>query len=63
MPEDSEVDKVLGRASELRMSLGKPLTALIVLFALWTIRKRAGLLTAVASIAAVLVAGWIKIKT
>jgi len=33
MPEESEVDKVLGRVGELRMSLGKPLTALIILFA------------------------------
>jgi hypothetical protein len=63
MSEDSEVDKVLGRAGELRMSLGKPLTTLNILFALWTIRKRAGLLTAVASIGAVLVVGWIKINT
>ena len=63
MSEDSEVDKVLGRAGELRMSLGKPLTVLIILFALWTVRKRAGLLTAVMSVAALLVTGWIKINT
>jgi hypothetical protein len=63
MSEDSEVDKVLGRASELRLSLGKPSTALIILFALWTVRRRAVLLTVVASIGAVLVTGWIKINT
>jgi hypothetical protein len=63
MSDDSEVDKVLGRAGELRMSLGKPLTALIILFALWTVRKRAGLLTAFMSVAALLVTGWIKINT
>jgi hypothetical protein len=50
-------------AGELRLSLGKPLTALINLFALWTSRKRAGLLTAAISIGVVFVAGWIKIIT
>ncbi len=63
MSEESEEDKGLGRASDLRKSLGKPLTALIILFALWTLRKNAGLLAVVTSIGAMLVAGWIKINT
>jgi hypothetical protein len=63
MPEESDVDKVLRQAGELRRSLSKPWTAPIILFALWTVRKRAGLLTAVMSVAALLVTGWIKINT
>jgi hypothetical protein len=60
MSDESEVDKVLGRAVDLRKAMGKPWTALILLFALWTVRKRAGLWTTITSIVALLIAGWLK---
>jgi hypothetical protein len=60
MSDESEVDKVLSRAAELRKSLGRAWTVVVLLFALWTVRKRVGVLTAMASVAALLIAGWLK---
>jgi hypothetical protein len=57
MSDESDVDKVLSKAEQLRKALGKTWTAVIILFALWTVRKRAGLLTALLSVAALLRAG------
>jgi hypothetical protein len=59
MSDESEVDKVLGRAAELRKVLGKSWTVIIILFWLWTARRRAGLLTAVLSAFALLIMGWL----
>jgi hypothetical protein len=43
MSDESEVDKVLSRVGELRKYLGKRWTVVVVLFALWILRKKAGL--------------------
>jgi hypothetical protein len=61
MSGESEVDKVLSRAAELRKSLGRAWTVVVLLFALWTVRRRAGALTAMVSLAALLIAGWLKL--
>jgi hypothetical protein len=61
MSDESEVEKVLSRTAELRKSLGRAWTVVILLFALWTVRKRAGVLTAIVSVAALLIAGWLKL--
>jgi hypothetical protein len=63
MSDESEVDKVLSRAEQLRKPLGKTWTAVIILFALWTVRKRAGLLTALVLVTALLKTGWLKLWT
>jgi hypothetical protein len=42
MADESEVDKVLSRVCELRKFLGKGWAVVVLLFALWTVRKRAG---------------------
>lgn len=60
MSDESEVDKVLSRAEQLRKALGKTWTAVIILFALWTVRKRTGLLAALVAVAALLKTGWHK---
>jgi hypothetical protein len=61
MPDDSEVSKVLSKAGELRKAVGRFWTALILLFALWTLRKRPRLWATVGSIGALLVAGWLRL--
>jgi hypothetical protein len=61
MSDESEVEKVLSRTAELRKSLGRAWTVVILLFALWTVRRRAGVLTAIVSVAALLIAGWLKL--
>jgi hypothetical protein len=48
MFDESEVDKVLSRATELRKPLGKAWTVIILLFALWIVRKRGGSWTVLA---------------
>jgi hypothetical protein len=61
MSNESEVDKVLARATELRKAVGKPWTVFILLVGLWIVRRRAGLWTTVASVAALLITGWLRI--
>jgi hypothetical protein len=61
MSDEREVDQVLSRAAELRKSLGRAWTVVVLLFALWTVRKRAGVLTAMVSVAALLIVGWLKL--
>jgi hypothetical protein len=61
MSDESEVDKVLGRATELRKAVGRPWAVFILLVGLWIVRKRAGLWTATASGVALLIAGWLKL--
>lgn len=56
MSDESEVDKVLSRATELRKSLGRVWTVVVLLFALWTLRKRTGLMGILTRLA-LLVAG------
>jgi hypothetical protein len=43
MSDESEVDRVLGRAEGLRKAVGRGWTVVIILFGLWVVRKRAGL--------------------
>lgn len=50
---ESEVDKVLGRVGELRKYLGRPWTVIVVLFALWIVRKRSALWTTLVKTAVV----------
>jgi hypothetical protein len=57
----SEVGKVLRNARQLKDAFGKYLGALVLVFALWTVRKRAGLLTALLSVTALLITGWLKL--
>jgi hypothetical protein len=61
MSDESEVDKVLSRAAELRKPLGRTWTVVVLLFAMWTVRKRAGVLTAMISVAALLITGWLRL--
>jgi hypothetical protein len=62
MSDESEVDKVLGRAAELRKALGRPWAVFILLVGLWTVRKRAGLITTAAvSMGSMLVVVWLKL--
>jgi hypothetical protein len=61
MSDESEVDKVLGRAAELRKALGRPWAVFILLVGLWTVRKRAGLITAALSMGSMLVVVWLKL--
>ena len=56
MSDESEVEKVLSRATELRKSLGRVWTVVVLLFALWTLRKRAGFLNIFTRVA-LLIAG------
>jgi hypothetical protein len=62
MSGESEVDKVLGRAGDLRKALGRPVTTVILLFALWTVRRRPGVAAAIISVAALLVTAWFKLR-
>jgi hypothetical protein len=62
MSDESEVDKVLGRATELRKALGRPWTVFVLLVGLWAVRRRAGLWAAAASATALLIAGWLKVS-
>jgi hypothetical protein len=50
----AEIDRVLSKAPILERALGRFLTALILLFAMWTVRPRTGLasLLVVISVAA-----------
>jgi hypothetical protein len=59
---ESEVGKVLRNARQLKEAFGKYLGAAILVFALWTVRKRAGLLSVLVSVAALLITGWIGLK-
>jgi hypothetical protein len=61
MSDESEADKVLGRATELRKAVGRPWTVFILLVGLWVVRRRAGFWTTAASIVALLIAGWLKL--
>ena len=56
-----EVDKVLGRATELRKAVGRPWAVFILVIGIWAVRKRAGLWATVVSIFALLIAGWLKL--
>ena len=59
--DETEVDKVLSKARLLEQAFGKTWGALILLFALWTMRRRNGIIGALvtAGIAAV---AWLKLK-
>ncbi len=61
MSDDSEIATVLAKAAELRKAVGRFWTALILLFAIWTLRKRPGLWATVGSIGALLTAGWLRL--
>ena len=58
---ESEVGEVLRNVRQLKDAFGKYLGAVILVFALWTVRKRAGLLTALDSVAALLLTGWLNL--
>lgn len=59
--DDSEIAKVLAKAGELRKAVGQSWTALILIFSVWTLRKRAGLLTTIASAVALMITVWLKV--
>jgi hypothetical protein len=40
MSDESEVDRVLARVGELRKYLGKPCAVIVLMFALWIVRKK-----------------------
>jgi hypothetical protein len=61
MSDESEVDKVLSRAGPLEQALGKGLAALVLLFALWTMRPRSGLALILTGIG-LAIAGWLKLR-
>lgn len=61
MSENNDISKVLAKAGELRRAVGRFWTALILLFAIWTLRKRLGLWATVSSLGALLVAGWLRL--
>ncbi|HEV7879687.1 hypothetical protein [Bradyrhizobium sp.] len=63
MSDEGEVDKVLGRATELRKALGRPWAVFILLVGLWAVRRRAGLWATIASGFALLIVGWLKITS
>jgi len=56
-----EVGKVLARAPILERALGRFLTVLVLLFALWTMRPRSGIFSLLIAVAAML-AGWLKFR-
>jgi hypothetical protein len=58
----NEVDKVLLRAPLLERALGRFLTALVLLYALWIMRPRSGIVSLFIAVGAI-VAGWSKLKT
>jgi hypothetical protein len=59
--DDSEIAKVLAKAGELSKAVGQSWTALI-LFSVWTLRKRPGLWTTIASAVAVMVTVWLRVS-
>jgi hypothetical protein len=61
MSDESEVEKVLARGVELSKPLGRVWTVVVLLFSLWTIRKRPGLWTTIASAVAVMVTVWLRV--
>jgi hypothetical protein len=60
--DDSEIGKVLAKAGELRKAVGQSWTALILVFSVWTLRRRPGLWTTIGSAVAVVVTVWLKVS-
>ena len=54
------MDKVLSRAVELRKPLGRAWTVIVLLFALWIVRKRPGMWATIGSVAALLITVWLR---
>jgi hypothetical protein len=59
--DDSEIAKVLAKAGELKKAVGQSWAALILLFSVWTLRKRPGVWTTVASAVAFMLTLWLKV--
>jgi hypothetical protein len=62
MSEETDVDKVLSKARLLEQAFGKSWGAFILLFALWTMRRRTGMISALGAVS-IAVLGWLKLKT
>jgi hypothetical protein len=61
MSEEPDVDKVLSKAPLLKQAFGKSWGAFILLFALWTLRRRTGIIGALGAIS-IAVLAWLKLK-
>ena len=56
-----EVERVLSKTPVLQRALGRFLTVLILIFALWTVRPRSGIMGLLFAVGAIIV-GWLKLR-